>query len=63
MKTNTNKNHKSGLKSRSEQLSTKPETKTKKLPRISLKRRFMNRALATDKLLAVLQNDAPSFLN
>jgi hypothetical protein len=54
MKTNTNKSE-SGLKSRSEQLSTK------KLPRISWKRRFANRALATEKLLALLRSEAPRF--
>jgi hypothetical protein len=59
---NTNKNQKSGLLIRPEQSSTEPETsKTKQLPRISLKRRFANRALATDKLLALLRSEAPRF--
>jgi len=56
---NTNQSPKSGLAIRPEQSST--ETKTKKLPRISLKRRFANRALPTDKLVELLSREAPRF--
>ena len=62
MKTKTAKsikNQKSGLLSRPEQLGTK-QTK-KPLPKISFKRRYANRALNTDKLLALLRSETPSF--
>jgi hypothetical protein len=54
MKTNT-KNQKSGLKSRPEQLNTK------QLPKIDLALRRANRALATEKLLTLLRDEAPKF--
>jgi hypothetical protein len=56
MKTNTNKKQ-SGLKSRSEQLST---AKTS-LARINFARRRVNRSLDTETLLAVLRGSAPRF--
>ena len=56
MKTNT-QNTKSGLKSRSEQLST---AKTG-LVRINFARRRVNRALDTQTLLTVLRGSAPRF--
>ena len=54
MKTKT-QNQKSGLKSRSEQLNTKP------LPKIDLALRRANRALNTERLLALLRNETPRF--
>jgi hypothetical protein len=54
MKTNT-KNQKSELKSRPEQLNTKP------LPKIDLALRRANRALNTEKLLALLRSETPRF--
>jgi len=58
MKTKSNKTQKSGLSNRPEQLGTKPESK-KSLPKISIKRRYANRALNTNSLLALLRNEAP----
>ena len=55
MKTNTNKNQKSGLKSRPEQLSTGDR------PKIDFARRVANRSLDTEKLLALLRSETPSF--
>jgi len=55
MKTNTNKNQKSGLKSRPEQLSTGNR------PQIDFARRVANRSLDTDKLLALLRSETPNF--
>lgn len=54
MKTKS-QNQKSELKSRPEQLNTKP------LPKIDLELRRANRELNTEKLLSVLRADAPSF--
>ena len=54
MKTKS-QNQKSELKSRPEQLNTKP------LPRIDLALRRANRALNTDKLLTLMRSDAPDF--
>jgi hypothetical protein len=48
-------NQKSELKSRPEQLNTKP------LPKIDLALRRANRALNTKKLLALLRSETPSF--
>jgi hypothetical protein len=48
-------NQKSELKSRPEQLNTKP------LPKIDLALRRANRALNTEKLLALLRNETPRF--
>ncbi len=55
MKTNTNKNQKSGLKSRPEQLSTGNR------PKIDFVRRIANRSLDTEKLLALLRSETPNF--
>jgi hypothetical protein len=55
MKTNTNKNQKSGLKSRPEQLSTGNR------PKIDFARRVANRSLDTEKLLALLRSETPNF--
>src|SRR5271165_6366831 len=55
MKTNTNKNQKSGLKSRPEQLSTDNR------PKIDMALRRANRKLETEKLLALLRSEAPRF--
>jgi hypothetical protein len=57
MKTNTNKrqNHKSGLLSRPEQWSTEIR------PKIDFALRRANRALATEKLLALLRSETPRF--
>ena len=52
MKTNTNKNQKSELKNRPEQLSTGTR------PQINLELRRANRQLQTDKLLALLRSRA-----
>jgi hypothetical protein len=61
MKPNTKKqNQKTGLLIRPEQLTTKQQTKTV-LPKISMKRRYANRALNTDGLLALLRSQTPSF--
>ena len=58
MKTNTNnKNQKSELKNRPEQLSTD------KRPKIDFKLRHANRKLDTEKLLALLRNKTPNFFN
>jgi hypothetical protein len=54
MKTKT-QNQKSELKSRPEQLNTKP------LPKIDLALRRANRALNTEKLLALLCSETPRF--
>lgn len=54
MKTNT-KNQKSELKNRLEQLNNKP------LPKIDLALRHANRALNTEKLLALLRKETPNF--
>ena len=54
MKTKS-QNQKSGLKSRPEQLNTK------QLPKIDLALRRANRALNTEKLLALLRSDTPNF--
>ena len=55
MKTNTN--IKSGLKSRSEQLSAKQTG----LAKINFGKRWRNRSLETETLLAVLRGSAPHF--
>src|SRR5271165_732860 len=55
MKTNTNKNQKSGLKSRPEQLSTDNR------PKIDMALRRTNRRLETEKLLALLRSETPRF--
>ena len=55
MKTNTNKNTKSGLKNRPEQLSTGDR------PQINLALRRENRKLDTEKLLALLRSETPNF--
>ena len=55
MKTNTNQKSESGLKSRPEPLSA-----ANRKP-IDFNRRKANRSLDTEKLLAVLQSDAPKF--
>jgi hypothetical protein len=54
MKTKS-QNTKSELKNRPEQLNTKP------LPKIDLALRRANRALNTEKLLALLRNETPRF--
>ena len=54
MKTNSQKND-SGLKNRSEQLSTGNR------PQINFARRMVNRSLDTGKLLALLRSEVPSF--
>ena len=54
MKTKT-QNQKSELKSRPEQLNTKP------LPKIDLALRRANRTLNTEKLLALLRSETPRF--
>lgn len=60
---NSNQNSNTGLLTRPEQSGTEPKVKApaKQLPRISLKRRFANRALNTDKLVNLLRNEAPRF--
>jgi len=55
MKTTAKKNQKTGLSSRSEQLSTENR------PEIDFALRRANRALETEKLLALLRSDAPRF--
>jgi hypothetical protein len=55
MKTNTKNQNKAGLQNRPEQLNT--ETRAK----IDFKRRFANRGLDTEKLLAVLRGEFPNF--
>ena len=55
MKTNTNKNQKSGAQSRPEQLSTDNR------PKIDLQLRRTNRALDTEKLLTLLRTETPRF--
>ena len=55
MKTNTNKNQKSGALSRPEQLSTGNRAK------IDFVKRRINRSLDTEKLLALLKGDAPKY--
>jgi hypothetical protein len=59
MKTNTNKNRnqKSELKNRPEQLSTGER------PKINLELRRANRRLETDKLLALLRSETPNFFD
>jgi hypothetical protein len=57
MKTNTNKNQKSGALSRPEQLSTSTGNRAK----IDYKKRFANRALGTEKLLSLLRSETPNF--
>jgi hypothetical protein len=52
---NTNKNQKSGLSNRPEQLSTGDR------PKINLALRRTNRALETEKLLALLRTETPNF--
>jgi hypothetical protein len=61
MKTNTNKNQKntkSGLLIRPEQSSTESKPKSDR-PKIDLALRRVNRQLETEKLLALLQTNAP----
>lgn len=58
MKTN-NKNQNSGLQSRPEQLST--EKMGNERPKIDLALRRANRALDTEKLLALLKSETPKF--
>ena len=55
MKTNTNKNQKSELKNRPEQLSTENR------PKIDMALRRANRKLETEKLLALLRSETPNF--
>ena len=55
MKTNTNKNQKSELKNRPEQLSTENR------PKIDMALRRANRQLETEKLLALLRNEPRFF--
>ena len=55
MKTTAKKNQKMGLLSRSEQLGTENR------PEIDFTLRRANRALKTEKLLALLRSDAPRF--
>jgi hypothetical protein len=55
MKTTTKKNRQMGLLSRSEQSGTENR------PEIDFALRRANRALETEKLLALLRSDAPSF--
>jgi len=55
MKTYKIKNQNSEAQNRPEQSSTDSR------PKIDLKRRFANRALNTEKLLALLRNEAPTF--
>ena len=55
MKTTAKKNQKTGLLSRSEQLGTENR------PEIDFALRRANRMLETEKLLALLRSDAPSF--
>jgi hypothetical protein len=55
MKTNAKKNQKTGLLSRSEQLGFDGR------PQIDFDLRRANRALETEKLLALLRSDAPRF--
>ena len=55
MKTNTNKNQKSKVQSRPEQLSTGDR------PKINLELRRANRKLETEKLLALLRSETPNF--
>jgi len=55
MKTTAKKNQQTGLLSRSEQLGTDNR------PEIDLALRRANRALETDKVLALLRSDAPCF--
>ena len=59
MKTNTNRNPKQkiGAQSRPEQLSTDSR------PKIDMALRRANRALETEKLLALLRNQAPRFFD
>ena len=57
MKTNTEKQTKSGLESRPEPLSFANQR------RIDFNRRKVNRSLATENLLAVLANEAPQFFD
>ena len=57
MKTNTNKNQKSGALSRPEQLSTGDR------PKINLELRRVNRKLETEKLLALLRSETPNFFD
>lgn len=60
MKQNTkNQNQKSGLLSRPEQLGTNRTRKP--LPKISFQRRYANRGLNTERLLALLRSETPSF--
>ena len=56
MKTNTNKNQ-IKAQSRPEQLSTNTGNRAK----IDFKKRFANRSLATEKLLALLKAETPNF--
>jgi len=58
MKTKTNTNQKKA-QSRPEQLST--EKTGNERPKIDMTLRFKNRALNTEKLLALLRTDAPDF--
>ena len=57
MKTNTNKNQKSGALSRPEQLNTNTENR----PKIDLKKRRLNRSLDTENLLSLLRIETPRF--
>jgi len=57
MKTNTIKNRKSEAQSRPEQLSTSTGSR----PKINLELRRANRALETEKLLALLRSETPNF--
>jgi len=64
MKTKSKKqiqNQDSGLLNRPEQSSTEGKPKADARPKIDLKQRQANRKLETEKLLALLQKDAPRF--
>lgn len=60
MKTKSNNNQKSGLLIRPEQLSTENKPKSNRL-KIDMVLRRANRQLETEKLLALLQGNAPRF--
>lgn len=57
MKTTSSKSKKSELQSRPEQLSTNTGNRAK----INYKKRFENRALNTENLLALLRSETPNF--
>ena len=59
MKTTLKKNQKTGLKSQSVQSDT--VQKSEQRPEIDFARRWANRSLDTEKLLALLRSEAPRF--